>query len=166
MPGQLQGIFFKSVINSLLTGQILFPDIKERVDAMDPQIWYPWDDYKRMVNAIAERMPPLVVENIGMELITQSKEVFFAQGFTTPAAIFRDYRKVFDLNVRGAPLDEGAWTESFSSGHAVICQGAVQPKPLIHGYFRGFIQMMRCSVVAIETEERGGSYRTSLRWRE
>ncbi|NJO92694.1 MAG: hypothetical protein HC831_29795 [Chloroflexia bacterium] len=44
---KLKGIFLKSVIGSLLSGNILFPDYRKQIDQMKDDEWYSWDLYTK-----------------------------------------------------------------------------------------------------------------------
>lgn len=168
MPGQIPGLYFKAVMSSMLTSSALFPAHKQRIEAMNADALYAWDDYLSLLREIDAKLPANVVVGIGRKVMQQTKRVLEQQGFGSLDAIMRDWAKTFTANVQGAPSHDVMRTESYSPGHAVLLAGAAQPVAVIEGYARGAVEMFGRWVASVEaTQVRSGAHefhRIAISW--
>ncbi len=168
MSGELYGAFFKSILSRMLSSELLFPEYHARVAEMQDDVWYPWSEYKEMVNAIAGKLRPFAVRAVGSGLMRDSKPIFEGQGFESADDIFSRWELLMTANVRGIPPEDGAYIVLYEPGHLVIDYSTVQPAALCEGYLRGAAQIFGSAVTSLETEEveRDGHpfMRFDLRW--
>ncbi len=137
MSAMIYGRFFKSVVNALLMADVLMPDIKRRIDEMDDDTWYPWEEYTEMVGHIASILSPLTLRKCGINLMKQNKEFYNSIGFTKMIHQMAGFEAGFNSSVKDAPEHDRVKVISSTSNSAVLRFGAVQPAALIEGYIRG-----------------------------
>lgn len=168
MSGKLIGFYFKQVIGGLLTAEVLFPKYKEKVDAMRDDEWYEWDEYIEMVNELANKLQPVVVQNVGKQIVMQAKDLFVQQGFDSPDAILKDWNALFQANVKDAPARDAPRTTFYEPRQVVIEAGTAQPMPLIEGYLRGVVEMFGHYVASFRSEQidsdQGPLFRFEMKW--
>lgn len=140
-PGQILGIHFKSAIGSMLTTRMLFPEVKQTVDAMDDNGWYPWDLYVDMTRKIAAELPAETVISVGKKNIVRAKQHFIAQGFDSTEKILKDWASIFNQNLRGTPREDLIRTVEFEPGRVTIEAGVAHVPQLVEGYMRGFVEI-------------------------
>lgn len=140
MTGQLLGVFVKNVINSLLAGQLLFPEFKARVDEMEDNQWYDWDEYVEMVQTIQTKLAPVVMTKIGTEIIYSGKQQFYDLGYNTIDDILQNYTTFFAQVVKDLPDEQNAKLVSFEPGHCVMTYGKDQPQALLEGIIKGLFK--------------------------
>lgn len=73
MAGKLSGFYFKQVINALMNPNITLRKYAKHIENMQDNEWYDWDEYIEIVNEIAKKLSPRVLENIGRDIVAQSK---------------------------------------------------------------------------------------------
>ncbi|GAK59273.1 hypothetical protein U27_06250 [Candidatus Vecturithrix granuli] len=153
MAGKLSGFYFKQVVNALMNPNITLRKYAKHIENMRDDGWYDWDEYIEIVNEIAQKLSPRVLENIGRDLVTQSKPLFVQQGFDTPDKILEDYYALFSANIKGAPAKDEVHTVSYEAGHAIIEAGLAQPTALVKGYLRGIVEMFDQQIQSFTCEE-------------
>ena len=133
----IYGRFFKSVINALLMADILMPEVKKRIDQMDDDTWYPWDEYIETINHIAAMLTPLTLRKCGINLMKENKEFYNSIGFTKMIHQMGGFEDGFNSSVRDAPEFDAVKVIESGDDYATLRFGAVQPAGLIEGYIRG-----------------------------
>ncbi len=165
LPGKLYGQFFKFVVNSLLSAEVIFPEYKEKVDQMDGNKWYSWDEYCEIVTAISNRLGDIVTKSVGTKIVTKSKESFQAQGYSSADSILKDYGKFFGAFVKDTPPRDPPRTIEYEEGHAIIEAGKIQPSSLIEGYLTGIIRMFGNNLKSMKAETVGDVHRFEMAWK-
>lgn len=169
MAGNLYGFFFKSVVNSLLMANVLFPDIKQRIAEMQDDKLYPWDEYTGIVNRIAERMSPATLRKCGMNLMRESEAFYRSNGYSSMNDMMSGFDKGFKSSVLGAPAHDGVEVLEFKPGHARLRFGVIQPKALSEGYILGSAEIFSAIIESLqctdETIQGHGYYTFDVRWR-
>lgn len=170
MPGQLSGGFFKPVVSALLMSEVLFPDIKRRIDAMDMSEWYPWDEYVQVVNTIATKLSDASLVKCGVNSVRHNKPFYEANGFHSMNDMMSMFGNAFNAAVRDAPTHERAHVIQYEPNHVVLRFGDVQPRGLCEGYIRGnaiafdaTIDSLTSSSVVIDGHR---YHQFDVRWRE
>ena len=168
MPGQLPGMYFKLVIGNLLSAQLMFPEIKKRVEEMPADKLQPWDEYTGMMQKLAAAMPGATMVQVGKKIVRDSKAFFMSQGFDSADKILSDWGKLFTANIHGAPARDLVKTLSYEPKDAVLLGGLVQPAALVEGYMRGVVEMFGHRVTHFESAQvshGGGEYnKLRIRW--
>ncbi len=139
--GQILGIHFKSAIGSMLMTQMLFPEVKETVNAMNEQGWYPWDLYVELTRKIAAELPRETVVSVGKRNIVKAKQHFIDQRFDSTEKILKDWAGIYNQNLRGTPKEDLIRTVEFEPGRVVIEAGNAHVPQLVEGYMRGFVEI-------------------------
>ena len=165
MPGKLVGFYFKAVMAPMLTAKVLFPKYKARVDAMLDDQWYEWDEYKRMINAVADKLGHTTVCHIGMQVMASAKPLFTEQGFTTPDAFLKDWYVLVATNIKEVPEGDPPRTVAYSPGTAVIEASDAQPPALVEGYLRGAVKYYGGVLQELTTDEYLQDGALRFRWR-
>jgi hypothetical protein len=164
MSGSLPGVYFKLVIGNLLSAQLMFPEYKQRIDSMEPQKAYPWDEYTKMMRDIAAKLPPTTIVLIGKKIVRESKGHFMSQGFGSAESILKDWGKLFSANIEGAPENDKVTTTEFAPGSVILKAGAAQPAKLVEGYMRGVVEMFGGQVSLFETKTLPEYAILKMRW--
>jgi len=139
---KLQGVFLKSVIGSLLSGNLLFPDYKRRVEEMQDYEWYSWDLYTQMLQDISKKLAPIVVMKVGEKVILSGRDIFVKdQGFDTLEKLLKGYPDMFDKTIVGLPENEKIRLIKYEEGHVVMHYTTRQPKDFNEGVIRGFFKI-------------------------
>ncbi|MEM7158056.1 MAG: hypothetical protein AAF799_34765 [Myxococcota bacterium] len=141
VPGELRGVFFKSVMGSMLLAKTLFPRLVEQVETMHDEGWYPWRAYLEALEMLSSQLDDSVMKRAGRRVITNSRSMFMLQGFTSLQKVMSAYASMFDANVRGVPEDHRVGTVSYRSGRVEMTYGAQQPVAISEGYLRGFFEI-------------------------
>jgi hypothetical protein len=141
MAGKLSGFYFKQVINALMNPNITIRKHAKHIENMRDDEWYDWSEYVEIVSEIAQKLSPRVLENIGRDIVAQSKPLFEQQGFDSPDKILEDYYALFSANIKDAPEADEVRTVQYEPGHVIIEAGLAQPAPLVKGYLRGIVEM-------------------------
>ncbi|MBI5611277.1 MAG: hypothetical protein HY902_20555 [Deltaproteobacteria bacterium] len=141
MAGQVLGSGFQFVIRSLLGGELLFPDLQARVDAMDGAAWYDWGEYVAATKGIAEVLVEATIVHVGQEIMLTARPLLEQQGFASPEALLGDWRRVFESNVRGLDESQLPVTIAATDGRATVDYGVELPPALVEGYLRGAVLM-------------------------
>lgn len=157
MAGKLSGFYFKQVINALMNPNITLRKYAQHIENMQDAEWYDWDEYIEIVNEIAKKLSTLVLENIGRDIVTQSKPLFEQQGFDSPDKILEDYYALFAANIKGAPVEDEVRTVQYEPGHVIIEAGLAQPAALVKGYLRGIVEMFDKEIQSFTCQEVKGS---------
>lgn len=167
MPGQLPGMYFKLVIGNLLSAQLMFPEIRKRVEEMKPDQLQPWDEYTGMMQKLAASMPAATMVQVGKKIVRDSKAFFMSQGFDSAEKILADWGSLFTANITGAPARDLVKTLVYEPKDAVLLSGLVQPAALVEGYMRGVVEMFGHRVTFFESGQvsQGGVDYNKLRIR-
>lgn len=169
MSGQLYGFFFKSVVNSLLMGNVLFPEIKRRIDAMKDDAMYPWEDYTTIVNKLAVRLGPFTLRKCGIALMKESEAFYRSNGFLSMDDMMSRFDRGFKSSVIGAPAHDGVDVVRFSPGSVALRFGAIQPKALSEGYIYGSAEIFNATITKIQCDDKvidgHEFYEFSVEWR-
>lgn len=166
---ELQGIFFKNVIGGMLFATSLFPEFSRRVQEMNDESWYDWDEFCDMSRRIGERLSPKVLHTLGRKVVHGAKDHFAAQGLNSTENILRQLDTLFMANIRNAPDWQHFRTESYEPGRAVCVSTVPQPVPLIEGYLAGYATMYGHKVTSLSTErieDRPVTHRITITWEE
>jgi hypothetical protein len=171
MPGELSGGFFKPVVSALLMAEVLFPEIKKRIDAMDVSAWYPWDEYIEVVNTIAAKLSDASLVKCGVNSVRHNKPFYEANGFHSMGDMMSMFGHAFNAAVRDAPDNERAHVLESSPNHVVLRFGIVQPRGLCEGYIRGNAIAFDATIdaltySAVEDEAGYRYHQFNVRWRE
>jgi hypothetical protein len=161
-------MYFKLVIGNLLSAQLMFPEMRAKVDAMAPEAMHPWDEYTSMMRELAEALPATTLLQVGKKIVRESKGHFMSQGFGSADAILSDWAKLFEANIHGAPPRDLVRTVEHAPGMAVLLAGAAQPAALVEGYMRGVVEMFGHQVQELKVravKRRADSYNElRIRW--
>lgn len=167
--GQILGIHFKSAIGSMLMTQMLFPEVKQTVDAMDDHGWYPWDLYVDLTRKVAAELPVETVVAVGKKNIVKAKQHFIDQRFDSTEKILKDWASIYNQNLRDTPKEDLIRTIEFEPGRVVIEAGNAHVPQLVEGYMRGFVEIFGNVVttfVARPTRRDGHGYHLfEMSWR-
>jgi len=166
---ELQGIFFKNVIGGMLFATSIFPEFKKRVEEMDDEAWYDWDEFCYMARRIGERLSPKVMRTLGRKVVHGAKDHFAAQGLDSTENILKQLDTLFMANIRGAPDWQRFKTESFEEAQAVCVSTVPQPIALIEGYLQGYVTMYGHVVTSLRTEQIEKiptTHRITITWKE
>lgn len=170
MPGELSGGFFKPVVSALLMSEVLFPELKKRVDAMDLNEWYSWDEYIQMVNMIAAKLSQASLVKCGVNSVRHNKPVYEANGFHSMGDMMSMFGGAFNAVVRDAPMHERAHVHLYEPNHVILRFGTVQPAGLCEGYIRGNAIAFGATIDHLtyaQVEADGHPYHQfDVRWRE
>lgn len=170
MAGELYGAFFKSVVNALLMSDVLFPDIRARIDSMDDDGWYSWDEYCAIVNRIADTLQPLSMRKCGVNLMVQSAEFYYSMGYHKMADHMHRFSEGFNNSVRNAPAQDRVEVLETGPQSVKLIFGAIQPRYLCEGYIRGGAKIYNARILALDYERvnlDGHDYHQfSVRWRD
>ncbi len=169
MP-QIQGIFFKNVIGGMLNSTELFPEYKAKVDAMDEEEWYDWDEFCAMTREIGAKLVPILMQKLGRSVVSGAKELFASQGLDSAEKILNNLNTLFMGSVRGAPNWQRFDTESYEEGKAVCITTVPQPISLVEGYLQGYIGMYGHLVTSLKTVEVSGkehpTHQITITWQK
>jgi hypothetical protein len=165
MPGTLAGFYFKAVMSPMLTANVLFPEYKARVDRMVDDEWYSWDEYKRIVTTVANKLTYTSVCHIGMQIMASAKPLFVEQGFTSPDAFLKDWYVLVAANIKDVPEEDPPRTIEYTPGFAVIEASDAQPLALVEGYLRGAVKYYGGYLIELDAEEFERAGKTRYRWK-
>jgi hypothetical protein len=160
-------MYFKLVIGNLLSAQLMFPEIRKRVEEMPADQLQPWDEYTGMMQKLAASMPAATMVQVGKKIVRDSKAYFMSQGFDSTAKILGDWGSLFTANISGAPARDLVKTLAYEPKDAVLLSGIVQPAALVEGYMRGVVEMFGHRVTFFEGSQvsQGGAEFNKLRIR-
>lgn len=168
MTAQVLGSGFKFVVQSLLGAELLFPDLRARVEAMDDHAWYDWSDYVETTRTLAALLDRPTVVRIGSEIMLAAREHLIAQGFSSPESLLSVWEQVVAANVRGQSPAQQAHTLHAHEGEAVVEYGDELPAALIEGYLRGAVlafgrRVQSCMVQPV-VQDGVPRLRCTIRW--
>ncbi|HZG84197.1 putative bifunctional diguanylate cyclase/phosphodiesterase [Paenibacillus sp.] len=154
-PGaRLKGVFLKNVIGSLLTGKAMFPEYKKLIEEVDPEAYYSWDLYTKMLHDVADKLSPQVVRDVGIRVILSGRDVFMKeQGYDTLEKLLEDYPNMFDRTIVGAPEHERIKYLKYEPGHFVMLYTKRQPKAFNEGVIRGYFKMYDRQIRSLHIED-------------
>ncbi len=164
MAGKLLGLFAKSVMTSLLAGDVLFPEYKERVDKSKDDEWVDWDEYCEMTREIAKQMSPVVMRKIGRDIIYEGRKQFFDLGYKHIDDIILNYTEFFSKVVKDLPEGRETVLVSGEPGRAIIHYNKDQPEPLIHGVIQGLFKAYDTSFESISIKDIGEKFEVDIRY--
>jgi len=156
---KLKGVFLKTVIGSLMAGNILFPEYKKMVDEMKDDEWYSWDLYTKMLQDFSKKLAPQVVVNVGMKVILAGKDVFIKeQGFDTIDKLLKGYPNMFDQTIVGLPNNERIKLIKNEPGHVIMHYTVRQPKAFNEGVIKGFFKLYNKTMKSFNIKEFNADY--------
>jgi hypothetical protein len=156
---KLKGVFLKTVVGSLMSGDILFPEYKKMIDEMSDQNWYSWDLYTQMLQDLSQKLPPVVVTNVGINVILAGRDIFVKeQGFNTIDKLLKGYPDMFDLTIVGLPDHERIKLLKYEQGHVVMHYTVRQPKAFNEGVIMGFFKIYNKTMKTFHIEQVNKDY--------
>jgi hypothetical protein len=166
MAGQILGIYFKSIIGSMLasTAEALFPQVRKRIAEMKDDAWYPWDEYVRMANELHGRLSDSSLKTVGQASIVKTIALQKAAGYDSLEKVFSDFDAISRDVVREVPPEESIRTVSFTQDSAVLEVDTRLPAPLLLGFFRGFLTSFGRVLLSEEVTRHGTTTRFTLKW--
>ncbi len=166
MPGEIGGFFFKYLIGSLLdeTVEYIFPEEKKKIKEMKDDEWYDWDEFQSIAGKIGNELGVLTMKAVGKRIISQSKDLFFEQGFDSISKLLESYPQMFNMNIRDVPEAQQVKLVSFEPNRVVYNYPKGQPQALIEGYFSGFFSIYNLIMEDIFFEDKGEYYVVTVQW--
>jgi hypothetical protein len=166
MAAQILGAYFKAVIGSMLssTATLLFPQHRKRLDEMRDDVWYPMDEYVRMINDLHAKLGDNTMTALGQASIQKTIHLTKAAGFDTLEKIFSNFDALSAAVVKDRAPHETVRTVSIGKDTAVLESGARIPPSLMMGYFRGMLFAFGKLVTHQEVERKGDIVRFTLKW--
>ncbi len=163
---KLKGVFLKTVIGSLMTGNILFPEYKKMVDDMKDDEWYSWDLYTKMLQDFSKKLSPVVVTKVGMKVILSGEDIFIKeQGFDTIEKLLKGYPAMFDQTIVGLPNNERIKLIKYEPGHVIMHYTVRQPKAFNEGVIKGFFKLYNKNIKTFKiTEANADYYEVEVTW--
>jgi len=156
---KLKGVFLKTVIGSLMSGNILFPEYKKMIDDMKDDDWYSWDLYTQMLQDLSAKLASVVVTNVGINVILAGKEIFVKeQGFDTIDKLLKGYPDMFDQTIVGLPAHEKIKLIKYEQGHVVMHYTVRQPKAFNEGVIKGFFKIYNKTMKSFKIEQVNKDY--------
>jgi hypothetical protein len=139
---KLKGIFFKTVVGSLMSGNIIFPEYKKVINSMKDDEWYSWDLYTQMLQDLSKKLDPVVVTNVGINVVLARRDIFVKeQGLDTIEKLLQCYPGMFDQTIVGLPNHERIKLIKYEPGHIIMHYTVRQPKTLNEGIIKGFFKL-------------------------
>jgi hypothetical protein len=163
---KLRGVFLKTVIGSLMSGSILFPEYKKMLDCMVDDEWYSWDLYTQMLQDLSKKLAPVVVMNVGISVILAGRDIFMKeQGFDTIDKLLKGYPDMFDQTIVGLPDNERIKIEKYEPGHIVLLYTVRQPKAFNEGVIKGFFKIYNKTMKSFQIEQFDKDYyKVEIQW--
>lgn len=156
---KLKGVFFKTVIGSIMSGNILFPEYKKMIDEMNNDEWYSWDLYTQMLQDLSNKLAPVVVSNVGINVILAGKDIFVKeQGFNTIDKLLRGYSDMFDQTIVGLPDHERIKLIRYEPGHVIMHYTVRQPMAFNEGVIKGFFKLYKKTMKTFKIEQINNDY--------
>jgi hypothetical protein len=166
MAGQLLGVYFKSIIGSMLesTTASLFPEHRQRIAEMQDEQWYEYDEYVRMAQDLHARLSDSSLRTLAQATLMKVMPRFKAAGFDSLERVFGDFDALSRGAVRGLPPEESVRTVSFTQDSAVLEGNTRLPIPLLSGFFQGFLLAFGRVLLTAEVTRNGPTTRFTLKW--
>ncbi|MDY7232212.1 hypothetical protein [Hyalangium rubrum] len=166
MAGQILGVYFKSIIGTMLasTTELLFPEHRRRIAEMQDDLWYPWEDYVQMTNDLHARLSDASLQAIGQATTVKTLPLNKAAGFDSVERVFRRFEALSADVIRGVPPEESLHTVSFTEDSAVLEGQTRLPIPLLLGFFRGILIGFGRVLLSEEVTQDGSTTRITLKW--
>lgn len=164
MAGQLLGVYFKSVIGSMLgasTAQF-FPQHRKRIGEMRDDVWYPWEEYVAMAQDLHAKLGDQTLTAIGHASVVKTLPLNKAAGFDSLEKVFRDFDALTRDVVRDVPPAEVLRTVVFTDNTVVLEGNTRLPPSMLIGVFRGFLFGFGKVVTHEQVEHRGTTVRFTL----
>jgi hypothetical protein len=156
---KLKGVFLKTVIGSLMSGNFLFPEYKKVLDGMHDDEWYSWDLYTQMLQDISKKLAPAVVANVGINVILAGKDIFIKeQGFDTIDKLLKGYPDMFNKTIVGLPDHEKIKLIEYNPGHVIMHYTTRQPKAFNEGVIKGFFKLYKKTLKSFKIEQINKDY--------
>jgi hypothetical protein len=156
---KLKGVFLKTVICSLMKGNILFPEFKKMIDDMRDDEWYSWDLYTQMLQDLTKKLDSVTVTNIGIKLILSEPDIFVnKQGFDTIENLLKGYPDMFNQTIVGLPNYERIKLIKYEPGHVVMHYTVRQPKAFNEGIIKGFFKLYNKTIKSFKIEQVNKNY--------
>ncbi len=166
MAGQILGIYFKSIIGSMLasTTASLFPEHRERISQMRDDLYYPWEEYVRMLNDMHARLSDSSLRAVAQASITKLMPLHRAAGFNTLERIFGDFDAFSHDVVSGLPSTEAIRTVAFAPDSVVLEVDTCLPVPVLSGFFQGLLSGFGRVLLSEQVTKHGPTTRFTLKW--
>jgi len=166
MAGQILGIYFKSIIGSMLasTTASLFPEHRERIARMQDDQLYPWAEYVRMMHDLHARLSAPSLRAVAQASIVKLMPLHRAAGFSTLERVFGDFGTFSHDVVSGLPTAEAIRTVSFDPHTVVLEVDTCLPVPVLSGFFQGLLSSFGRVLLSEEVTQHGPTTRFTLKW--
>jgi hypothetical protein len=166
MAGQILGVYFKSILGSMLasTSAELFPEHTRRVAEMRDEQWYEWDEYVRVMLDLHARLSDSSLRVLAQASMVKTLPLLKTAGFDTLERVFSDFDGPSRDVVRGVPAEESIRTVSFTEDSAVLESNTRLPIPLLSGFFRGILLGFGRVLLSEEVKKHGPTLRFTLKW--
>ncbi len=166
MAGQILGVYFKSIIGSMLasTAASLFPEHRKRIAQMRDEVWYPWEEYVRMMQDLHARLPDSALRSVGQASTVKTMPLQKAAGFDSLERVFSNFGALSSDVVRGVPPEQIIRTVSFTDDSAVLEVDTLLPIPLLSGFFQGLLMAFGRVLISEEVTKHGATTRFTLKW--
>jgi hypothetical protein len=166
MAGQILGIYFKSIIGSMLasTAASLFPEHRERIAQMQDDQPYAWDEYVRMMQDLHARLSDSSLRAVAQASIMKLMPLHRAAGFSTLERVFGDFGTFSHDVVSGLPPTEAIRTVSFTPQTVVLEVETCLPTPVLSGFFQGLLTSFGRVLLSEEVTRHGPTTRFTLKW--
>ncbi len=156
MEGELNGLYFKSVMNAMITSEISFPELSKKVAELDVKKWYPLQMFSDMLYEVAKKMPPVVMVKIGKEIIAAAHDTLLKFGFDTIEKLTNDISSTLAGIVRKVRLTKVQKTISIIPNKSIFAYSTIFPEPYCEGLIRGIAQIYKVFITKFEVTETGG----------
>jgi hypothetical protein len=166
MAGQILGIYFKSIIGSMLASitASLFPEHRERIAQMKDDQYYPWDEYVRMMQDLHAKLSDSSLRAVAQASIVKLSPLHHAAGFNTLERVFGDFDTFSHDVISGLPPEESIRTVSFTPNSVVLEVDTRLPIPVLSGFFQGLLTGFGRVLLSEEVTRRGPTTRFKLKW--
>lgn len=166
MAGQILGIYFKSIIGSMLasTTAALFPEHRERIAQMRDDQLYPWAEYVRMMNDLHARLSDSSLRAVAQASILKLMPLHRAAGFDSLERVFGDFEAFSHDVISGLPPTEAIRTVSFTRNTVVLEVDTCLPVPVLSGFFVGFLTSFGRVLLSEQVSREGPTTRFTLKW--
>jgi hypothetical protein len=166
MAGQILGVFFKSIIGTMLTSTtaMLFPEHRKRIAEMRDEQWYEWDEYVQVMRDLHARLSDSSLRTVAQASIVKTLPLHKAAGFDSLERVFSDFDALSKSVVRDLPPEESIRTVSFTPDSAVLEVDTRLPIPLLSGFFQGILLSFGRVLLSEKVTKHGPTTRFTLKW--
>lgn len=135
------GRYFKLVVTPLLRAGPGSSELETRLDSLDDEQEYAWDEFAMTVDRVANRVGERELAAIGERIIRASKAEFERWGFDSAESMLTDLDAPFGAMILDPPEHERLTTAKYEPGYAVFRAGVAHPGALLQGYLRGIVEV-------------------------